>query len=207
LLSDVLFQRIDAHALSLLSGTLRTYQRAGCDDEVVTLKCPHGTSISVQVAQYGKSAPSKALSVHSLSHNNKDKTIGFEVQNHPLCTHTHTPPASRAHTRFDRQPSGINILSDNSVASHNQPLSDNSGRTADQTRNDSFQQSECQCAFTATGFGTISGRDATGSIGPELLGEAAGASSTITIACSMIFKKRIKTNNINVISLYYNNFE
>ncbi|XP_069696017.1 uncharacterized protein [Periplaneta americana] len=46
--------------LALLSGTLRTYQRAGCDDEVVTLKCPHGTSISVQVAQYGKSAPSKS---------------------------------------------------------------------------------------------------------------------------------------------------
>jgi hypothetical protein len=44
-----------------LSGTLRTFQRAGCDDEVVTLRCPHGTSISVQVAQYGKSAPSKAV--------------------------------------------------------------------------------------------------------------------------------------------------
>ncbi|XP_068086161.1 uncharacterized protein [Anabrus simplex] len=47
--------------LALLSGTLRTYQRAGCDDQVVTLKCPQGTSISVQVAQYGKSAPSKSL--------------------------------------------------------------------------------------------------------------------------------------------------
>ncbi|XP_033611197.1 protein eva-1 homolog C [Cryptotermes secundus] len=47
--------------LALLSGTLRTFQRAGCDDEVVTLRCPHGTSISVQVAQYGKSAPSKAV--------------------------------------------------------------------------------------------------------------------------------------------------
>lgn len=46
---------------ALLSGTLRTYQRAGCDDEVVTLKCPPGTSISIEIAQYGKSAPSKSL--------------------------------------------------------------------------------------------------------------------------------------------------
>ncbi|XP_018578881.1 protein eva-1 homolog C isoform X5 [Anoplophora glabripennis] len=52
-------QRVDVFAL--LSGTLRTYQRAGCDDEVVTLKCPPGTSISIEVAQYGKSAPSKSL--------------------------------------------------------------------------------------------------------------------------------------------------
>ncbi|KAG5884365.1 hypothetical protein JTB14_003313 [Gonioctena quinquepunctata] len=41
--------------------TLRTYQRAGCDDELVTLKCPPGTSISIEIAQYGKSAPSKSL--------------------------------------------------------------------------------------------------------------------------------------------------
>lgn len=47
--------------LALLSGTLRTYQKAGCDNEVVTLKCPHGTSISIQVAQYGNNAPSKAV--------------------------------------------------------------------------------------------------------------------------------------------------
>lgn len=46
---------------ALLSGTLRTYQRAGCDDDVVTLKCPPGTSISIQLAQYGKTASSKAL--------------------------------------------------------------------------------------------------------------------------------------------------
>lgn len=43
--------------LALLSGTLRTYQRTGCDDQLVTLKCPHGTSISVDVAQYGRAAP------------------------------------------------------------------------------------------------------------------------------------------------------
>ncbi|KAG8236055.1 hypothetical protein J437_LFUL016586 [Ladona fulva] len=43
---------------ALLSGTLRTYQRAGCEGEVVTLRCPQGTTISVQVAQYGRPPPS-----------------------------------------------------------------------------------------------------------------------------------------------------
>uniref|UniRef100_A0A8W7PBI9 Uncharacterized protein n=1 Tax=Anopheles coluzzii TaxID=1518534 RepID=A0A8W7PBI9_ANOCL len=42
-------------ALALLSGTLRTYQRAGCDRELVTLSCPRGTSISIEIAQYGRS--------------------------------------------------------------------------------------------------------------------------------------------------------
>ncbi|XP_050314860.1 uncharacterized protein LOC126749218 [Anthonomus grandis grandis] len=42
-------------AFALLIGTLRTFQRAGCDNEVVTLRCPPGTSIAIQVAQYGKS--------------------------------------------------------------------------------------------------------------------------------------------------------
>ncbi|XP_050517360.1 protein eva-1 homolog C-like isoform X1 [Diabrotica virgifera virgifera] len=43
-----------ADNLALLSGTLRTYQQAGCDDEVVVLNCPTGTSISIELAQYGK---------------------------------------------------------------------------------------------------------------------------------------------------------
>ncbi|XP_030748807.1 protein eva-1 homolog C-like isoform X2 [Sitophilus oryzae] len=48
------YQRPDNFAL--LSATLRTYQTAGCDNDIVTLKCPAGTSISVQIAQYGKSS-------------------------------------------------------------------------------------------------------------------------------------------------------
>ncbi|CAK1547066.1 unnamed protein product [Leptosia nina] len=32
-------------------------QRAACDDEMVSLSCARGTSISIQVAQYGKAAP------------------------------------------------------------------------------------------------------------------------------------------------------
>ncbi|KAL6438890.1 hypothetical protein ACFW04_003744 [Cataglyphis niger] len=39
---------------SLLSGTLKTYQRAACDEEMMTLKCPPGTTILVEHAQYGR---------------------------------------------------------------------------------------------------------------------------------------------------------
>ncbi|XP_022915136.1 uncharacterized protein [Onthophagus taurus] len=42
-------------------GTLKTYQKAGCDNDIVVLKCPAGTNILIQVAQYGKSAPSNGL--------------------------------------------------------------------------------------------------------------------------------------------------
>ncbi|XP_076245270.1 uncharacterized protein LOC143185865 [Calliopsis andreniformis] len=43
-----------ADYLALLSGTLKTYQRAACDEESMTLKCPPGTTISVALAQYGR---------------------------------------------------------------------------------------------------------------------------------------------------------
>lgn len=52
---------IVADNLVLLLGTLRTYQRTGCDHDMVTLKCPHGTTISVQLAQYGKVFPDQRL--------------------------------------------------------------------------------------------------------------------------------------------------
>lgn len=39
---------------ALLAGTLKTMQRAACDDEIVSLSCPRSTMISIQVAQYGK---------------------------------------------------------------------------------------------------------------------------------------------------------
>ncbi|XP_023941274.1 protein eva-1 [Bicyclus anynana] len=39
--------------LELLVGTLRTNQRAACDDELVSLSCPNHTYISIQVAKYG----------------------------------------------------------------------------------------------------------------------------------------------------------
>lgn len=37
---------------ALLSQTLRTYTRTGCDHEPITLSCPRGTSISIDVATY-----------------------------------------------------------------------------------------------------------------------------------------------------------
>ncbi|XP_014251504.1 protein eva-1 homolog C isoform X5 [Cimex lectularius] len=39
--------------LALLSGTLRRYEKAACEDESLALSCPQGTSISVEIAQYG----------------------------------------------------------------------------------------------------------------------------------------------------------
>lgn len=41
---------------ALLSGTLKTFQKAACDDQQVSLRCPAGTCISVLIAQYGNSA-------------------------------------------------------------------------------------------------------------------------------------------------------
>ncbi|XP_064550234.1 uncharacterized protein LOC135436535 isoform X3 [Drosophila montana] len=49
--------------LALLAATLRTYQRAGCDSEQLSLSCPRGTSISIELAQYGRAGD---LSDHSL---------------------------------------------------------------------------------------------------------------------------------------------
>lgn len=46
---------------ALLSGTLRTIQRAACDGETLTLRCPLGTAVSIQLAQYGRPAPGLAL--------------------------------------------------------------------------------------------------------------------------------------------------
>lgn len=40
---------------ALLSNSLKTFQRAACDDQLMILQCPPHTSIVVQVAQYGKS--------------------------------------------------------------------------------------------------------------------------------------------------------
>lgn len=40
--------------VALLSGTLKTYQRASCNEEFMTLKCPIGTAILVTVARYGR---------------------------------------------------------------------------------------------------------------------------------------------------------
>ncbi|RVE47155.1 hypothetical protein evm_008232, partial [Chilo suppressalis] len=56
ILCAVLIPLRRADNLELLLGTLRTHQKAACDEEMVTLICPRGTTISIQVAQYGASA-------------------------------------------------------------------------------------------------------------------------------------------------------
>lgn len=43
---------------ALLSATLKTYQEAACDGQELNLQCPQGTKISIQLVQYGRSAPS-----------------------------------------------------------------------------------------------------------------------------------------------------
>ncbi|KNC25942.1 hypothetical protein FF38_10251 [Lucilia cuprina] len=59
-LPEVIY-RVDP--LALLAATLRTYQRAGCDSEQLSLSCPRGTSISIELAQYGRAGD---LTDHSL---------------------------------------------------------------------------------------------------------------------------------------------
>ncbi|BES93809.1 Galactose Hypothetical protein lectin domain [Nesidiocoris tenuis] len=43
----------DTNNIALLSGTLRRYEKAACEDESLALSCPPGTSISVEMAHYG----------------------------------------------------------------------------------------------------------------------------------------------------------
>ena len=46
---------------ALLSATLRTYQKAACDNQELGLECPSGTKISIQLVEYGRSAPSNQV--------------------------------------------------------------------------------------------------------------------------------------------------
>ncbi|XP_044006604.1 protein eva-1 isoform X4 [Aphidius gifuensis] len=39
---------------AILSDTLKTYQKAACDEETMSLRCPPGTSISLTIARYGR---------------------------------------------------------------------------------------------------------------------------------------------------------
>ncbi|XP_058173584.1 uncharacterized protein LOC131288466 [Anopheles ziemanni] len=49
----VLAQLVAGDDLGLLSSTLRAFRTVCCDDELLTLSCPIGTSISVELVQYG----------------------------------------------------------------------------------------------------------------------------------------------------------
>ena len=46
---------------AVLSRTLLTYQQAACDGTVLNLVCPTGTKISIQLVQYGRTAPSSEV--------------------------------------------------------------------------------------------------------------------------------------------------
>ena len=46
---------------AILSRTLLTYQQAACDGQVLDLVCPSGTKISIQLVQYGRTAPSSQV--------------------------------------------------------------------------------------------------------------------------------------------------
>ncbi len=45
-----------------LSATLRTRQQAACDGQELTLECPQGTKISIQLVEYGRKATSEQVS-------------------------------------------------------------------------------------------------------------------------------------------------
>ncbi|XP_040155641.1 uncharacterized protein LOC120895951 [Anopheles arabiensis] len=49
----VIVQQAAGDDLGLLSSTLRAFRTICCDDELLTLSCPIGTSISVELVQYG----------------------------------------------------------------------------------------------------------------------------------------------------------
>lgn len=44
---------------AMLSGTLKTYHKTGCDFDKIQLSCPRGTSITIELAQYKKPSPGK----------------------------------------------------------------------------------------------------------------------------------------------------
>uniref|UniRef100_A0A8D9DZT9 Protein eva-1 homolog C n=1 Tax=Cacopsylla melanoneura TaxID=428564 RepID=A0A8D9DZT9_9HEMI len=55
----------NADNLALLSGTLRTFQKVSCEDQLITLKCPPSTRISIQLSQYIKPNHEYADMCHS----------------------------------------------------------------------------------------------------------------------------------------------
>ncbi|XP_055603308.1 uncharacterized protein LOC129751676 isoform X2 [Uranotaenia lowii] len=50
----IIVRHISGDDLGLLSTTLRAFRQMSCEDELITLSCPIGTSISVELVQYGR---------------------------------------------------------------------------------------------------------------------------------------------------------
>ncbi|XP_058793798.1 uncharacterized protein LOC131665736 isoform X2 [Phymastichus coffea] len=64
-----------ADNLALLSGTLKTYQRALCNEEWMTLNCPLGTAILVTVARYGRASLDSAGKCSTNDHSFVDNQL------------------------------------------------------------------------------------------------------------------------------------
>ncbi|KAK0087973.1 hypothetical protein PV325_013522 [Microctonus aethiopoides] len=61
---------------TILSGTLKTYQRAACDEETMSLRCPPGTSIAIAFARYGRVAEAvEKCSGQQALHNSAVSTV------------------------------------------------------------------------------------------------------------------------------------
>ncbi|XP_050430319.1 protein eva-1 homolog C isoform X2 [Adelges cooleyi] len=68
LLLLLFYRTIVADNLALLTGTLRTYHRVGCEAQSMALTCPTGTIISVQTAQYTPGSSVLPCTDSSFSH-------------------------------------------------------------------------------------------------------------------------------------------
>ncbi|XP_050560721.1 protein eva-1 isoform X1 [Spodoptera frugiperda] len=93
--------------LALLLDTLKIIQRAVCNDETVALACPRGTTISIQVAQYGKAGEERGCPALStdLAEENKNckrpnamqysllQTVVEACQKKPQCKFSTLPMA------------------------------------------------------------------------------------------------------------------
>ncbi|XP_055639965.1 uncharacterized protein LOC129777616 [Toxorhynchites rutilus septentrionalis] len=57
----IIIQQIAGDDLGLLSSTLRAFRQMSCEDQFLTLSCPEGTSVSVELVQYGKREENSSL--------------------------------------------------------------------------------------------------------------------------------------------------
>ncbi|XP_029714116.2 protein eva-1 homolog C-like [Aedes albopictus] len=57
----ITMQRGAGDDMGLLSSTLRAFRQTSCENDLMTLSCPIGTSISVEVVQYGKKEENSSL--------------------------------------------------------------------------------------------------------------------------------------------------
>ncbi|XP_065584935.1 protein eva-1 homolog C-like isoform X2 [Artemia franciscana] len=69
--------------LALLDGTLRTFQQAACDGEVLDLQCPLGTAVNIQIAHYGRASNDVEICNHHVA-----LVASSPMKEHPVCNLT-----------------------------------------------------------------------------------------------------------------------